>query len=60
LGFSEEKIAINIDRYGNTGAASCGICLHEMMDSGRVAEGDKIIFVAQGGGLSWGASVWQL
>lgn len=60
LGFNEDKILINIDKYGNTGAASCGICLHECIATGRVKPGDKVVFVAQGGGLSWGASVWQL
>ena len=60
LGLPEDKIHINIDRYGNTGAASCGICLAECFDSGRIGPGDKIIIVAQGGGLSWGASVWQI
>jgi 3-oxoacyl-[acyl-carrier-protein] synthase-3 len=60
LGFKRDKIYINIDRMGNTSAASAGICLHELMDQGKVAKGDKVIFVAQGGGLSWGTSLWQL
>lgn len=60
LGFAGDRIHINIDRYGNTGAASCGICLHECLESGQLKPGDKFVFVAQGGGLSWGASVWQL
>ncbi len=60
LGFPDDKIHINIDRYGNTGAASCAICLHECIRDGRVKPGDRVIFVAQGGGLSWGAQVWQL
>ncbi len=60
LGFPEEKIYINIDRLGNTSAASAGIVLHELMDSGQLQTGDEVIFVAQGGGLSWGASLWKL
>lgn len=60
LGFPEDKIRINIDRYGNTSAASCGICLHECLTEGLVKQGDKVIFVAQGGGLSWGANLWRL
>ena len=60
LGFDDDKVYINIDRFGNTSAASAGICLHELRKSGRVAEGDYVIFVAQGGGLSWGANLWRL
>jgi len=60
LDIPEEKIFINIDRYANTGAASIGICLHECLQDGLIKPGDKIVLVAQGGGLSWGASVWKI
>ena len=60
LGFADNQVYINIDRFGNTSAASIGICLHELMSTGGVAEGDTVIFVAQGGGLSWGTSVWRV
>jgi 3-oxoacyl-[acyl-carrier-protein] synthase-3 len=60
LGFDESKIKINIDRYGNTSAASAGICLHECLTEGSIAPGDTVIFVAQGGGLSWGTNVWRI
>lgn len=60
LGFSDEKIYVNIDRYGNTSAASMGLCFHELRAQGRIHPGQKVIFVAQGGGLTWGASLWQL
>ncbi len=60
LGFDENKICINIDRFGNTSAASVGICLHELMESGAVGPGDYVVFVAQGGGLSWGTCLWKL
>lgn len=60
LGFDDEKVYVNIDRFGNTSAASAGICLHELRKSGRVVEGDHVIFVAQGGGLSWGANLWRI
>ena len=60
LGFDDDKIYINIDRYGNTSAASIGICLHELTVQGRLAPGDHVIFVGQGGGLSWGAALWRL
>jgi 3-oxoacyl-[acyl-carrier-protein] synthase-3 len=60
LGFDDDRIYINIDRYGNTSAASVGICLHELMEEGRLRQGDYVVFVAQGGGLSWGSSLWRL
>ena len=60
LGFDEKKIHINIDRYGNTSAASAGVCLHELMRDQTIATGDYVVFVAQGGGLSWGANLWRL
>ncbi len=60
MGFPDEKIYINIDRFGNTSAASIGLCMHELTEQGTVGEGDYVIFVAQGGGLTWGASLWRL
>ncbi|MDH3585099.1 MAG: ketoacyl-ACP synthase III [Phycisphaerae bacterium] len=60
LGLPEEKVYVNLDRYGNTSAASVGICLHELRQAGRLETGDKVIFVAFGGGLTWASSVWQL
>lgn len=60
LAFDEDKIYLNLDRYGNTSAASVGLCLHELNEAGRLERGDKVIFVALGGGLTWASSVWQL
>jgi 3-oxoacyl-[acyl-carrier-protein] synthase-3 len=50
-----EKMFINVDRYGNTSAASVGIALAEAVDSGRIRIGDKIVLVAFGAGLTSGA-----
>lgn len=55
-----DKLYINIDRYGNTSAASVGICLNELIQAGALAPGDIVLFAALGGGLAWGTSVWQL
>ena len=60
FGLPEDKLYINIDRYGNTVAASVPLCLHELRMSGRVKPGQKVMFVAFGGGLTWGSSLWQL
>jgi 3-oxoacyl-[acyl-carrier-protein] synthase-3 len=48
-----EKLMINIDRYGNTAAASVPIALDEAVRQRRVHQGDTILLVAFGGGLSW-------
>jgi 3-oxoacyl-[acyl-carrier-protein] synthase-3 len=47
----------NIERYGNTAAASVAICLHEAVTAGRVREGDLVMLVAFGTGFSWGATL---
>ncbi len=60
LGLSDDKLYINIDRFGNTSAASVGICLAELVEAGRVEAGDTVIFIGLGGGLTWAVSVWRL
>ncbi len=55
LGLSQEKVFINVQRYGNTSAASIPLALKEAVDSGRVAPGSIIIMVGFGAGLTWGA-----
>ncbi|MFN7022159.1 MAG: beta-ketoacyl-ACP synthase III [Phycisphaerales bacterium] len=59
FGIPEDKFYINIDRYGNTVGASVPLCLHELTEQGRVRPGMKVMFVAFGGGLTWGSSLWQ-
>lgn len=56
----EEKLYVNIDRVGNTVSASVPLCLDELRRSGRLKDGQKVMFVAFGGGLTWGSSLWQL
>jgi 3-oxoacyl-[acyl-carrier-protein] synthase-3 len=57
LELPEEKCVINLDRYGNVSAASIPIALAEAVRENRVKEGDTLLFVGFGGGLTWGASV---
>lgn len=54
-GIPLEKFFMNLDRYGNTSAATIGIALDEMADSELLNEGDKIILVGFGAGLTSGA-----
>jgi len=57
LNLPEEKCMINLDKYGNVSAASIPIALAEAVEQGRVNEGDTLMLVGFGGGLTWGASV---
>jgi 3-oxoacyl-[acyl-carrier-protein] synthase III len=55
LGLPMDKMFVNVDRYGNTSAASVGIALAEAVDMGRIKVGDKVVLVAFGAGLTSGA-----
>lgn len=59
FGLPREKLHVNIDRFGNTVAASCPLVLDELKRSGRLREGDKVMFLAFGAGLTWASSLWQ-
>ncbi len=59
LGATPEQVFINLDKYGNTSAASVAIALDEAVASGRIQRGDLILLVVFGAGLTWGASVIQ-
>jgi 3-oxoacyl-[acyl-carrier-protein] synthase III len=54
------KFVVNLDRYGNTAAASVLIALDELLASGRARSGDLVVLVVFGGGLSWGATLIRL
>ena len=59
LRFPSDKVFVNIQRYGNTSAASIPIALAEAAESGRLKKGDRVLLVAFGGGFTWGASVME-
>ena len=60
LDLPREKYYVNIDRYGNTSAASIPIALDEARREGRLLAGDHVIMVAFGGGLTWASSVVRM
>jgi 3-oxoacyl-[acyl-carrier-protein] synthase-3 len=60
MGFPAEKVFINIDKTGNTSAASIPIALDEAMRTGKEKKGDTIIMVAFGAGLTWASSVVKM
>jgi 3-oxoacyl-[acyl-carrier-protein] synthase-3 len=54
MGLSDDKVMVNIDRYGNTTAATIPLCLYDWED--QLARGDRLVLTAFGGGFTWGAS----
>lgn len=59
MGLTPEKIFNNIQRYGNTTAASIPIALDEAIETNRIHNGNTVIFLALGAGLTWGAVVYR-
>ena len=57
LALPMEKVWVNLDRYGNTSAASVPIALSEAADAGALKEGDNIVLVAFGAGLAWASGL---
>ncbi len=57
LGIPADRIFINIDKYGNTSAASIPIALHEAWNEGRIASGNLVLLPVIGAGLTWGAAL---
>jgi 3-oxoacyl-[acyl-carrier-protein] synthase-3 len=57
LGATPEQMFINVNRYGNTSAASVAIALDEAVASGKIQRGDLLLLIVFGAGLTWGAAV---
>jgi len=62
MGLSADKVMINIDKYGNTTAATIPLCLTEYYRAGKVKKGDNLVLAAFGAGWTWGAMylTWSL
>jgi 3-oxoacyl-[acyl-carrier-protein] synthase-3 len=59
LGLPAERVFTNLDKYGNTSAASIPVALCEALEQGRVSTGDIVAMCAFGAGLAWAAAVWE-
>lgn len=57
MGLPKDKVIVNIDRYGNTTAATIPICLSELHQEGKLSPGDNLILASFGAGYTWG-SLW--
>ena len=59
IGLPLERVAINIDQYGNTSSASIPLALEEAIRHGRVKRGDHVLLAGFGSGLTWGACLLE-
>lgn len=59
LGQPMDRFFVNVDRYGNTSSASVPVALYEAVEQGRIHPGHLVVFVAFGGGLTWGAGAMR-
>jgi len=57
LGLERERLVVNMDRYGNTSAASIPLALDEAIEAGRVKPGSRILMAAFGSGLTWASAL---
>jgi 3-oxoacyl-[acyl-carrier-protein] synthase-3 len=60
LGLDPARVAMNIDRYGNTSAASIPLALDEAVSNGQIRAGDWVLLAGFGGGLTWGSALLRL
>jgi 3-oxoacyl-[acyl-carrier-protein] synthase-3 len=57
LGVKPDQVFVNLQRYGNTSAASVAIALDEAVQQGKIQRGDLVLLVVFGAGLTWAAAV---
>ena len=60
LGISEDRVFVNLERYGNTSAASVPIALAEAREQGRFTKGDLLLLASFGAGLTWGSALVRM
>ncbi|MCH2123031.1 MAG: ketoacyl-ACP synthase III [Pirellulaceae bacterium] len=60
LGLEKDRVYVNIDRVGNSSSGSIGLCLDELNQAGRIREGEIVLMVAFGGGMTWASSLWRV
>ena len=59
LGIPEERVVMNVDRYGNTSSASIPLALADAVDDGRVKQGSMVLMTGMGAGLTWGSALMR-
>ncbi len=59
LGFPDEKVVVNVDRYGNTSSGSIPLALADAVRDGRLRDGRIVLMTGMGAGLTWGSGVME-
>ena len=59
LGIPEEKVVVNVDRYGNTSSGSIPLALADARSDGRLREGELVLMTGMGAGLTWGSALME-
>jgi 3-oxoacyl-[acyl-carrier-protein] synthase-3 len=59
LGIAEEKVVVNVDRYGNTSSGSIPLALADAADDGRLRPGALVLMTGMGAGLTWGSALME-
>jgi 3-oxoacyl-[acyl-carrier-protein] synthase-3 len=59
LELEADRVMVNIERYGNTTAATIPLATRDAVESGRLKKGDLVLFVAVGAGYTVGAALWR-
>jgi 3-oxoacyl-[acyl-carrier-protein] synthase III len=59
LGIPQDRIVVNVDRYGNTSSGSIPLALADAEEEGRLKEGSLVLMTGMGAGLTWGSSLMQ-
>jgi 3-oxoacyl-[acyl-carrier-protein] synthase III len=59
LGIPEDRVVVNVDRYGNTSSGSIPLALAEAADEGRLHEGSLVLMTGMGAGLTWGSALME-
>lgn len=60
FGISRDNVYVNIERFGNTSAGSVPLCFDELRRAGKIHEGQLVMFIAFGAGLTWSGSLWRM
>lgn len=59
MGIDDDKVLLTLEKYGNTSASCIPCALYEAVELGLIERGDKVVIVGFGGGLTWGAAVFE-
>ena len=59
MGIGEDKVYLNVHKNGNTSSSCIPVALAELEEEGRIQRGDKLLIVGFGGGLTWGAAIFE-